>query len=101
MILTSLANDAGPVVRKDETHNLPLTTCYLPHATYLVLVSTIDSPFGMVVLSGGADSGAKSTQKPNFGTCGPIIIHIYIYIYIYLIPEYETLDSNVENELII
>ena len=59
----------------------------------------LESPFGMAVLNGGADSGAKSTRKPNFGTFGPIII--YIYIYIYLIPEYENSDSNLENERII
>ena len=46
------------------------------------LVGPIDSPFGKVVLNGGADSGAKSTRKPNFGTFGPIIIIIIIIIYI-------------------
>ena len=46
--------------------------------------------FGMALLNGAHDCGAKeSTRKPNFGTVGPIIIIIiYIYIYIFFIPEY-------------
>ena len=52
-------------------------------------------PFGMALFKGAADRGAKkSTRKPNFGTFGPIRIYI-------LSRNIKTLDSNVENELII
>ena len=43
--------------------------------------------------------GGQKNRKPIIGTFGPITI--YIYIYIYFIPEYETLEANIKNELII
>ena len=37
-------------------------------------------PFGIALFNGAQGRGGKdSTRKPNFGTCGPIIIYLLFY----------------------
>ena len=54
----------------------------------------IDSPFGMALFNGATDWG-RAGPRNTIGS------RDWANSNIYLIPEYETLDSNVENELII